>query len=107
MEKTAGITRQMRTVTVFPVQKEMIPPRSFDIRDFKDGDRIQQIHWKLSSKAGHYMVKDRESPPGKSGTYFSGPVCRGCADGRSARTGHIFRIHGIDGAGSTAALYLV
>lgn len=38
------------------------PSEIFDIRDFKDGDRIQQIHWKLSSKTGHYMVKEGSLP---------------------------------------------
>ncbi|MCI8964538.1 MAG: DUF58 domain-containing protein [Eubacterium sp.] len=42
------------------------PSEIFDIRDFKDGDRIQQIHWKLSSKAGHYMVKDGSLPLAKA-----------------------------------------
>lgn len=42
------------------------PSEIFDIRDFKDGDRIQQIHWKLSSKTGHYMVKDGSLPLAKA-----------------------------------------
>lgn len=46
------------------------PSEIFDIRDFKDGDRIQQIHWKLSSKAGHYMVKDGSLPLAKAVTIF-------------------------------------
>lgn len=42
------------------------PSEVFDIRDFKDGDRIQQIHWKLSSKTDHYMVKDGSLPLAKA-----------------------------------------
>lgn len=42
------------------------PSEIFDIRDFKDGDRIQRIHWKLSSKTGHYMVKDGSLPLAKA-----------------------------------------
>lgn len=42
------------------------PSEIFDIRDFKDGDRIQQIHWKLSSKTDHYMVKDGSLPLAKA-----------------------------------------
>ncbi len=42
------------------------PSEIFDIREFKDGDRIQQIHWKLSSKTGHYMVKEGSLPLAKA-----------------------------------------
>ncbi len=42
------------------------PSEIFDIRDFKDGDRIQMIHWKLSSKTGHYMVKEGSLPLAKA-----------------------------------------
>lgn len=41
------------------------PSEIFDIREFKDGDRIQQVHWKLSSKTGHYMVKEGSLPLAK------------------------------------------
>lgn len=54
------------------------PSEIFDIRDFKDGDRFQQIHWKLSSKTGHYMVKRRKPSAGKSGAYFHRPKCERC-----------------------------
>ena len=30
------------------------------------GDRFQQIHWKLSSKTGHYMVKEGSLPLAKA-----------------------------------------
>lgn len=42
------------------------PSEVFAIRDFEDGDRIQQIHWKLSSKTDHYMVKDGSLPLAKA-----------------------------------------
>lgn len=42
------------------------PSEIFDIRDFKDGDRFQRIHWKLSSKTGHYMVKEGSLPLAKA-----------------------------------------
>lgn len=38
------------------------PSEIFDIRDFADGDKIQRIHWKLSSKLGHLMVKEGSLP---------------------------------------------
>ena len=34
----------------------------FDIREYADGDKIQRIHWKLSSKTGSMMVKDGSLP---------------------------------------------
>lgn len=38
------------------------PSEIFDIRDYEDGDRFQRIHWKLSSKTGHFMVKEGSFP---------------------------------------------
>lgn len=38
------------------------PSEIFDIREFKDGDRFQRIHWKLSSKTGQLMVKEGSLP---------------------------------------------
>ncbi len=38
------------------------PSEIFAIRDFKEGDRIQHVHWKLSSKVGHMMVKEGSFP---------------------------------------------
>ena len=34
----------------------------FDIREYADGDKIQRIHWKLSSKTGDLMVKEGSLP---------------------------------------------
>ena len=38
------------------------PSEIFDIRDYVDGDKIQRIHWKLSSKTGGLMVKEGSLP---------------------------------------------
>ena len=38
------------------------PSEVFDIREYADGDKIQRIHWKLSSKTGSLMVKDGSLP---------------------------------------------
>lgn len=38
------------------------PSEIFNIRDFTDGDKIQRIHWKLSSKTGNLMVKEGSLP---------------------------------------------
>lgn len=38
------------------------PSEIFAIRDYADGDKIQRIHWKLSSKTGNLMVKEGSLP---------------------------------------------
>lgn len=38
------------------------PSEIFDIRGYADGDKIQRIHWKLSSKTGELMVKEGSLP---------------------------------------------
>jgi uncharacterized protein (DUF58 family) len=38
------------------------PSEIFDIREYADGDKIQRIHWKLSSKTGTLMVKEGSFP---------------------------------------------
>ena len=41
------------------------PSEIFSIRDYADGDKIQRIHWKLSSKTGNLMVKEGSLPLAK------------------------------------------
>ena len=38
------------------------PSEVFDIREYKEGDRIHRIHWKLSSKKDAIMIKDYSLP---------------------------------------------
>lgn len=38
------------------------PSEIFNVRGFADGDKIQSIHWKLSSKTGSLMVKEGSLP---------------------------------------------
>lgn len=38
------------------------PSEIFDIRDYKEGDKIHRIHWKLSTKQGNIMVKEYSLP---------------------------------------------
>lgn len=38
------------------------PCESFDVREFKDGDKIQSIHWKLSAKTDELVVKENSLP---------------------------------------------
>ena len=34
----------------------------FDVREFRDGDRIQSIHWKLTAKSDELIVREDASP---------------------------------------------
>lgn len=34
----------------------------FDVREFRDGDRIQRIHWKLSAKSDDLLVREDSQP---------------------------------------------
>lgn len=38
------------------------PSEVFDIRDYVEGDKLNKIHWKLSSKTDTYMVKEYSLP---------------------------------------------
>ena len=40
------------------------PSEVFQIREFRAGDKIQSIHWKLSAKADEWMVKENSQPLG-------------------------------------------
>ena len=45
-----------------PYKKGEDPSEVFEIRDFKEGDKLQRIHWKLSSKKQSLMVKEYSMP---------------------------------------------
>ena len=38
------------------------PSELFEVREFQRGDRVQNIHWKLSAKADTWMVKEHSMP---------------------------------------------
>lgn len=38
------------------------PSEVFDIRNYREGDKLQRIHWKLSSKRDQIMVKEYSDP---------------------------------------------
>lgn len=38
------------------------PSETFDVRQFREGDRIQSIHWKLSARMDELMVKEHSLP---------------------------------------------
>lgn len=40
------------------------PSEVFDVRPFRPGDRMQQIHWKLTARSDDYMVKEFSRPVG-------------------------------------------
>jgi len=38
------------------------PSETFDIREFRDGDRMQSVHWKMTAKTDNLMVKENSLP---------------------------------------------
>lgn len=38
------------------------PSEVYEIRSYREGDKLQRIHWKLSSKRDEYMVKEYSDP---------------------------------------------
>lgn len=38
------------------------PSEVFNIREYREGDRLQRIHWKLSRKQGQLMIKEFSDP---------------------------------------------
>lgn len=40
------------------------PSEVFDVREFRPGDRMQRIHWKMSAKSEGYIVKEFSQPEG-------------------------------------------
>lgn len=57
------------------------PSQIFEIRDYRPGDKMQKIHWKLSAKSEHFMVKDYSDPVGYAIVLFVNYyTASGCAD---------------------------
>lgn len=38
------------------------PTENFDIREFRDGDRLENIHWKLSAKMDDLVIREKSLP---------------------------------------------
>jgi len=38
------------------------PSEIFDVREFRDGDKLQRVHWKLSARMDELMVKENALP---------------------------------------------
>jgi Uncharacterized conserved protein (some members contain a von Willebrand factor type A (vWA) domain) len=45
-----------------PVRKGDDPSEVFEIREYREGDRLQRIHWKLSRKQNQLMIKEFSDP---------------------------------------------
>lgn len=45
-----------------PVKSGEDPSEVFAIREYREGDRQQRIHWKLSQKLSHLMIKEFSDP---------------------------------------------
>lgn len=51
------------------------PSETFDVREFRDGDRLQSVHWKLSAKSDELVVKESSLPKACPVVFFLTP-CR-------------------------------
>lgn len=65
------------------------PSEIFDIREYMDGDKIQRIHWKLSSKTGDLMVKEGSLPLTKAVNIFIDLCVQGAREERHDRANHL------------------
>lgn len=45
-----------------PVKKGDDPSEVFEIREYRQGDRLQRVHWKLSMKQNQLMIKEFSDP---------------------------------------------
>jgi hypothetical protein len=53
-----GAGRDIENDGLMQVVKGDDPSELYDIREYRPGDRVTRIHWKLSERAGRLMVKD-------------------------------------------------
>lgn len=65
------------------------PSEIFDIREYMDGDKIQRIHWKLSSKTGSLMVKEGSLPLTKAVNIFIDLCVQGTREKRHDMANHL------------------
>ena len=49
------------------------PSETFDVRQFRNGDRLQNVHWKLSAKSDELMVKENSLPKACPVVFFLEP----------------------------------
>ncbi|MDD3173273.1 MAG: DUF58 domain-containing protein [Herbinix sp.] len=55
-------TQLMESDHYSPVKKGDDPTEVFEIREYREGDRLQRIHWKLSRKQNQLMIKEFSDP---------------------------------------------
>lgn len=65
------------------------PSEIFDIRGYADGDKIQRIHWKLSSKTGELMVKEGSLPLTKEIHIFIDLCAKGSREERNQNINYL------------------
>jgi Uncharacterized conserved protein (some members contain a von Willebrand factor type A (vWA) domain) len=53
-----------------PTKKGDDPSEVFEIREYREGDRLQRIHWKLSKKVDQLMIKELSEPLNSSVLLF-------------------------------------
>lgn len=57
-----SVSNLMDSEEYSPYKKGQDPSETFQIREYIPGDSLHQIHWKLSSKMDHLMVRDASLP---------------------------------------------
>jgi len=55
-------SRLIESDTYSPYKSGDDPSEVFAIREYREGDRLQRIHWKLSRKQGQLMIKEFSDP---------------------------------------------
>lgn len=65
------------------------PSEVFDIREYMDGDKIQRIHWKLTSKTGKTMVKEGSLPLTQAVNIFIDTSTQGTEEARCKDANHL------------------
>ena len=61
-EITLKSSQLIESDTYSPVRKGDDPSEVFEIREYREGDRLQRIHWKLSRKQNQLMIKEFSDP---------------------------------------------
>lgn len=46
----------------------------YAIREYRPGDSMKAIHWKLSARTKHWMVKEFSFPQGSAGAFAAGSL---------------------------------
>ena len=62
LDVSSTITENYESVTYSEVKKGKDPGETFGVRDYMEGDSINSIHWKLSSKFDKTLVKELGLP---------------------------------------------